>query len=114
MHENLDSVLNVFDVEVLSGYGWLQVRLQGVSKKNMVKKFVSEQYKDTEQPDFIFCAGDDVTDEDMFSVVSSYKHARIFTCVVGMKPSAARYYLRNNEEVTSETGSPSRLLLYVN
>jgi len=37
MHENLDSVLNVFDVEVLSGYGWLQVRLQGVSKKNMVK-----------------------------------------------------------------------------
>lgn len=60
---------------------------------------ILEEYEPDELPDFIFCAGDDVTDEDMFIEVSSYKGASVFTCVVGMKPTNADYYLRNSHEV---------------
>lgn len=67
-----------------------------------LQRFISDAYSSTEPPDFIFCAGDDVTDEDMFDIVSSYKEAEIFTCVVGVKPSNARYYLRSSDEVRFE------------
>jgi len=69
----------------------------------------------------VFCCGDDRTDEDMFAFLginlldscwsqllmdilettfeASEHHDGIFTCTVGAKPSNARYYLRDNDEV---------------
>ena len=38
---------------------------------------------------FIFSAGDDYTDEDMFSVMPEYA----YTCKIGLGPSRARYRL---------------------
>ncbi|KAK4534121.1 hypothetical protein CDCA_CDCA01G0146 [Cyanidium caldarium] len=58
------------------------------------------------RPDFILCCGDDRTDEDMFTYIdqvyeraSEEVHSRIFTCVLGVKPSNARYYIRDSDEM---------------
>jgi trehalose 6-phosphate synthase/phosphatase len=57
-------------------------------------------------PDFILCVGDDVSDEDMFEAISAPSSkfafpeaAEIFACTVGNKPSLAKYYLEDPDEV---------------
>lgn len=100
MHDHLESILASFNVQVISGHGWLQVRLANVNKGNMVKH-VLECMGDT-KPDFVLCCGDDRTDEDMFECLThheSTKGSHLFTTTVGVKPSKARYYLRSSMEV---------------
>lgn len=99
MHDHLESILAPFKVQVVSGQGWLQVRLANVNKGKMVEKLLGEM---GEMPDFVLCCGDDKTDEDMFAVLAEKmgsKDANLFTTTVGVKPSKARYYLRAPEEV---------------
>lgn len=101
MHDHLESLLAVYNVQVISGHGWLQVRLSTVNKGKMVSKLLNEM---KEKPDFILCCGDDRTDEDMFAVLGNdeiSKECRLFTATVGVKPSNARYYLRNSAEVAN-------------
>lgn len=101
MHDHLESILTPFNVQVVSGHGWLQVRLAYVNKGKMVAKILEEL---DESPDFILCCGDDRTDEDMFAVLSKNaetKNSNLFTTTVGVKPSNARYYLRSAADVSS-------------
>lgn len=95
MHDHLESILIPFDVQVVNGHGWLQVRLAQVNKGKMVEKLVKEL---DEPPDFVLCCGDDRSDEDMFTVLTEderTKNSQLFTATVGVKPSNARYYLRS-------------------
>lgn len=101
MHDHLESILVSFNVQVIAGHGWLQVRLSTVNKGKMVSKLLGEI---GESPDFILCCGDDRTDEDMFAVLQTdavSKDCRLFTATVGVKPSNARFYLRNSTEVAN-------------
>jgi trehalose 6-phosphate synthase/phosphatase len=57
-------------------------------------------------PDFVLCCGDDRTDEDMFTRIDrAYERcppavrSRVFTCVIGVKPSNAHFYIRDYEEM---------------
>lgn len=76
-------MLSKYPVEVLVGKKNLEVRPISVSKGEVVRRLLS-LYSDT---DFVFCAGDDRTDEDMFA--SLRKHAvedvRLFSCLVGSR-----------------------------
>lgn len=99
MHDHLESILAPFNVQVVNGQGWLQVRLSKVNKGEMVKHILSQM---DEVPDFILCCGDDRTDEDMFGVLeqrSDREDRKLFTATVGVKPSNARYYLRSPADV---------------
>lgn len=99
LHDHLESILTPFNVQVVSGHGWLQVRLANVNKGKMVAKVLSDL---AERPDFILCCGDDRTDEDMFSMLEQGVDTRansLFTATVGVKPSNAQYYLRSSSEV---------------
>lgn len=101
MHDHLESILAPFNVQVVSGHGWLQVRLANVNKGNMVKH-VLDSMEEGSEPDFVLCCGDDRTDEDMFACLyenEKTKNANLFTTTVGVKPSNARYYLRSAHEV---------------
>jgi trehalose 6-phosphate synthase/phosphatase len=101
MHDHLESILSAFNVQVVNGHGWLQVRLANINKGNMVKHVLDGMAEDV-QPDFVLCCGDDRTDEDMFACLTRHpktKDARLFTTTVGVKPSNARYYLRSAYEV---------------
>lgn len=57
-------------------------------------------------PDFVLCIGDDRSDEDMFGVIMSAREgpalspvAEVFPCTVGQKPSKAKYYLEDTNEI---------------
>lgn len=100
MHEHLESILASFNVQVVNGHGWLQVRIASINKGVMVKHILNSM---EEKPDFVLCCGDDRTDEDMFDVLGenpATKDAKLFTTTVGVKPSNARYYLRSSVDVT--------------
>lgn len=101
MHDHLESLLTPFNVHVVNGQGWLQVKLANVNKGVMVRKVLEEL---DEYPDFILCCGDDRTDEDMFDVLSknaASEESHLFTTTVGVKPSNARYYLRSSTDVSA-------------
>lgn len=101
MHDHLESLLATFNVQVVNGIGWLQVRLANINKGN-VAKYVLSRLGEGVQPDFVLCCGDDRTDEDMFDVLRKHeatKDSNLFTTTVGVKPSNAQYYLRSPMEV---------------
>lgn len=82
MEELRNGVGKEYDVEVMAGKANIEVRPKFVNKGEIVKRLVlnphggkqdpnathvNPQELDSEQlPDFMFCSGDDTTDEDMF------------------------------------------------
>ncbi|PXF48847.1 putative alpha,alpha-trehalose-phosphate synthase [UDP-forming] 7 [Gracilariopsis chorda] len=99
MHDHVETLMTPFEVQVVNGQGWLQVRLSDVNKGTMVRRILDDL---GQTPDFILCCGDDRTDEDMFEVLSKEVAAtdsKLFTTTVGVKPSNARYYLRSSGDV---------------
>jgi len=52
---------------------------------------------------FIFCCGNDRSDEEMFNIVQTIGEElnpkNTFTCSVGIKPTQAKYYLQDHSEV---------------
>ncbi|KAK7347179.1 hypothetical protein VNO80_21706 [Phaseolus coccineus] len=93
-------------VTVKKGKHIIEVKSQGITKGLVVENILSKMTKDGQSPDFVLCIGDDGSDEDMFESLlskvyseTSYTAPQIFACTVGQKPSKARYYLDDNEDV---------------
>lgn len=57
-------------MEVLSGKGYIEVKLAGINKGVAVSKILSKISKIRGDPDFILCMGDDRSDEDMFEIIN--------------------------------------------
>lgn len=74
------------NLQVLKGNKIVEVRQSGVNKGNFLKKLLAMK-----EYDFIFSAGDDRTDEDMFRVL--IKRDNTFTIKVGPEASYAQYNL---------------------
>jgi len=71
----------------------------------ILKRFQLETERDGIKPEetFLFCSGNDRSDEEMFSIVEKVGKKWCpdshFTCSVGMKPSNAKYYVADVSEV---------------
>ncbi|KAK4741335.1 hypothetical protein SAY87_024923 [Trapa incisa] len=98
--DHLESVLANEPVIVSRGQHIVEVKPQGVSKGVAAEKVLSRIINSDDPPDFVMCAGDDRSDEDMFegilSTISSSSlqtMPEIFACTVGRKPSKAKYFL---------------------
>lgn len=57
-------------------------------------------------PDFVLCIGDDRSDEKMFNsiqniIISPHMPVEVFACTVGQKPSKAKFYVDDTENVLS-------------
>jgi trehalose 6-phosphate synthase/phosphatase len=81
-------------LQVLMGNRIVEVRNGGMNKGKMVKMIL-----EASEYDFIFAAGDDRTDEDMFRVLSQLENA--FTIKVGSDASYAQYNLHTPQMVIS-------------
>ncbi|KAG8056827.1 hypothetical protein GUJ93_ZPchr0002g24997 [Zizania palustris] len=120
--DHLAAVLTSEPVAVRSGYQIVEVIPQGVSKAIAAESIVSAMTeRNGSAPGFILGVGDDRSDEDMFGALAnlckdskgagkdgssssttttiSLPAAQVFACTVGNKPSMARYYLNDEEEV---------------
>ncbi|KAF3792940.1 Alphaalpha-trehalose-phosphate synthase UDP-forming 5 [Nymphaea thermarum] len=104
--DHLESVLANEPVSVKSGQHIVEVKPQGVTKGLVAERLLSLMKQKGKLPDFVLCAGDDRSDEDMFEVITSAMAgpslspiAEVFACTVGQKPSKAKYYLDDTSEI---------------
>ena len=99
--DHLESVLSNEPLEVARGQCIVEVKPQGVSKGATAEAIITHLGNDI---DFVFCVGDDRSDEDMFACVedltfSPHMPAEVIACTVGQKPSRAKYYLNDANDV---------------
>jgi trehalose 6-phosphate synthase/phosphatase len=80
--------------------------MQGVSKGIAVEKIIQKLISDGLVPDFLFCIGNDRSDEDMFESINKATSSadfpstpEILACSVGRKASKAKYYVDGCSEV---------------
>ncbi len=87
---NLLQLTNNTHLQVIDGNKVLEIRLTGMDKGMTALKVVGKL-----NPDFIFCIGDDTTDEDMFKSLET----KAYTIKVGTGATAAKYNIASQEEV---------------
>lgn len=94
-------VLSKLPVEVLLGKKNLEVRPQQINKGEIVKRLL-QQHPDF---DFIFCAGDDKTDEDMFKSLKKLglEDHVYFNCTIGSatKKTQAAWHVPRSEDLVN-------------
>ncbi|KAG5438370.1 hypothetical protein PCANB_002858 [Pneumocystis canis] len=93
-----------YNVEVLNGKANVEVRPFFINKGEVANQLLN-MYND-EKPDFVFSAGDDKTDEDMFRVLKQrqdLKDKACFTVTIGAsnKTTAANWHLPEPSGVLS-------------
>lgn len=69
-----------------------------MTKGNAVRDLLERHSK----ADFVFCAGDDRTDEDMMRAIPEAFRKRTVTCWVGAPNSHADYWRESNQALLSE------------
>ncbi len=90
LRHELGLVLADTDIGVFAGTKILEIKPREVQKGAAIGELLAGN-----KPDFILCAGDDYTDEDMFS--SAPEDA--FTIKIGQKETAARFQAASIEEL---------------
>jgi len=114
MQLTLQQVLSAFPVVVRTGKGYVEACRNDVNKGAMADRFVELCSANGKPVDFVFCAGDDSTDELMFAALKDKlgeTAPQLITCTVGRKPSEASTYLNDDNDVVellellSERGS---------
>lgn len=92
------------DIHVTMGKKVIEVRPRGVNKGEIVKRLLLTK---NGKFDWVICAGDDKTDEDMFSALEDASIMMdlqgVLTCSIGPsnKETIARLYLESPEDLIS-------------
>ncbi|KAF9909727.1 hypothetical protein BX616_011074 [Lobosporangium transversale] len=93
-----EAIGSIYPIHAVVGRKCLEVMPRDVSKAQATKTIVEglRQQYGTDAIDFIFCVGDDRSDEDMFEYCNSQAldgEQRVVTCTVGSKSSEARWFV---------------------
>ena len=106
-----NTVVGKLPVEILAGKKNLEVRPVSVNKGETLLKILCEG-NDCIQADFVFCAGDDRTDEDMFEALTRItedcqERVAVITCAIGPaeKKTLAKFHLNNPEQLINSLKS---------
>jgi len=100
----LGEALRSFDVRFVALKGILEVVPKKLHKGHIVKQILEETHKKSEV-DFMFCMGDDISDEKMFSSVINFasdsdgRNRYAFNVAVGKKPTKASFFVEDASEV---------------
>ena len=87
----LMSLIAGTDLSILKGDKIIEVKKAGVDKGRAALEWLSDDW------DFLLAAGNDETDEDLFSVLLENS----YSIKIGFSPSRAKYYLRSSYELRS-------------
>jgi trehalose 6-phosphate synthase/phosphatase len=87
---DLHKVIEGTDLGVFTGNKIIEVKPTSVDKGVMAKRLY-----DDHKPDFVFCAGDDYTDEHMFEALPTGAH----TVKVGLGSTHAKYQVGKHERI---------------
>ncbi len=94
----LEDVLKRRPYKVLRGNRVIEVRHEHVTKGSAVGHLL-DRYTDR---DFLFCAGDDRTDEEMMAAIPELWRSRTVTCWVGSRNANAEYWRESNTGLLGE------------
>jgi len=90
--------------QTITGSKNVEVRPAGINKGVVVKKILDNPQH--ANADFVLCAGDDTTDEDMFPPLNSEKDIKhVFTIRVGNVPTTARSHVEKQEDIVQLLGA---------
>ncbi len=103
----LERFAKKLNLKVINGKGYLEIIALGINKGYFVSYIVKKCLNEGIVPDFIFCAGDDTTDEKMFHYLKSKEinikkysnNANLISVIVGKKPSEAMYYVNGPKDI---------------
>jgi len=70
LSSHLKELLFGFEVDVMEGKGYVEVKLRGVNKGTAVQRVLQKVVAAYGEVDFVLCLGDDRSDEDMFLAVN--------------------------------------------
>jgi len=70
LSSHLKELLFGYDVEIMEGKGYVEVKLLGIHKGVAVTKTLNKVSQAFGEADFVMCIGDDRSDEDMFEAVN--------------------------------------------
>jgi trehalose 6-phosphate synthase/phosphatase len=90
--------------KVLRGSRVIEVRHEQVTKGNAVRHLL-QRYPDA---DFLFCAGDDRTDEEMMDAIPDEWRDRAVTCWVGGRSAHAAYFRESSQTLLAELSKLAR------
>lgn len=90
----LDENIRGRHLQLLMGNKIVEIRQSGINKGNFINKLITK-----EKYDYIFAAGDDRTDEDMFKALIDIDNT--FTIKVGPEASYAKYNLHTPQMIVS-------------
>jgi trehalose-phosphatase len=98
-----DAIRSKIPVEVIVGKKNLEVRPSQMNKGEIVKRLIKNK-----DYDFIFCAGDDRTDEDMFKslLLSGISQDLVHTCTIGPanKKTFAKWHVPSPQQIIDFIG----------
>jgi trehalose-phosphatase len=100
-----NAVVSKLPVEILVGKKNIEVRPTSINKGEIVKRLLLQH----PEVEFVFCAGDDKTDEDMFRALRKcelVKDEFIFAVTVGPsdKKTHANYHVDTSDDVVNVIG----------
>ncbi|KAF0683072.1 Aste57867_24852 [Aphanomyces stellatus] len=115
LQTDLEEVLKDTTVSIVRKKGLLEIVPEGLNKGVVARHILANDAEiHRGHPDFIFCIGDDTTDEAMFKTIYEYYAERseesvhgktegslqhVFTCTVGKKPSNAHLFVNHVGDV---------------
>jgi trehalose 6-phosphate synthase/phosphatase len=101
LYAQLEEMLRGLPYAVLRGSRTIEARPSMLTKSNVVSDLL-ERYADA---GFVFCAGNDPTDEGMFEVVLRSGRPEVFTCFVGGKDTIGQYFVESPADLIAELES---------
>jgi len=93
IRELIDDITNyvqTFNLDVLEGNKVIEVKNNGINKGRAAAQWINKV-----QPDFIFAAGDDWTDEDLFRALPD----TAYSVKVGMSSTQAKFNVHSTEDI---------------
>jgi len=98
-----NAILSKLPVEILLGKKNLEVRPVSINKGEIVKRLLLQDIGKNKGFNFVFCVGDDKTDEDMFKILrrTSDIKEEVFTCTIGSatKKTLANWHVNSPEDL---------------
>jgi trehalose 6-phosphate synthase/phosphatase len=107
INTHLQNIYENCKIDIVNGKGYVEIKPKNVNKGYFISHIIKQEFVDKLDPDFILALGDDISDEEMFKYLNSVnsqlsffkENIKVFTCTICRKPSSAKYYLNEINEV---------------
>ena len=102
---HLENIFETDSLIVSHGKDYIDIKLKNVNKGYFISNIIKQEFLNGEEPDMIISIGDEESDEVMFKYLNYIQYnlrnddIKIFTCTIQRKPSEAKFFLNEPNEV---------------